>query len=100
MKWKLEKLLSAAERATCVETYRYKGDAEDIHESNLEYIGNGEFDDSEIEGLPFDESGEIDADVFLLDEEEYTERVLKDTGHTWESMYDKCDIVAMVIVRD
>ena len=70
MKYNKQELIERAKEASFVETYEYVGKNHSIHTDTVKYIGNGSGDNSEIDALPFDENGEVDADVELMDRED------------------------------
>ena len=72
MKYTANELKNLTANATTVETYIYKFNNGNIHTDNITYLGNGCFDDSEIDELPYNENGEIDVDVQIMDSEDTT----------------------------
>lgn len=65
----------------------------------MKYIGNSSFDNSEIDELPFDDNGEVDADVELMDREDYERTILANCSSSWEDMYDDGDKVLVIVVK-
>ena len=85
--------------ATTVETYIYKYRNGNIHTDNITYIGNGCFDNSEIDELPYDENGEIDVDVQIMDAEDYNSTVYANCCERFEDEHEEGDTVAVIVVR-
>ena len=99
MKYNKQELIERAKEASFVETYEYVGKNHSIHTDTVKYIGNGSGDNSEIDALPFDENGEVDADVELMDREDYERTILANCGTTWDDMFDDGDKVLVIVVK-
>ena len=65
----------------------------------MKYIGNSSFDNSEIDALPFDENGEVDADVELMGREDYERAILANCSSTWDDMYADGDKVLVIVIK-
>ena len=98
MKYTREQLKLAVRESTLIETYQYTGIDHRIHTDTVKYIGNSNFDNSEIDELPFDENGFIEADVFIMDEEDYSRTILANTSTTWADMFEPDDKVAVIVI--
>lgn len=99
MKYTANELKNLTANATTVETYIYKYNNGTIHTDNVDYIGNGIFDSSEIDNLPYDEHGEIDADVQIMDAEEYNSTICANCSQRFEDTNAEGDTVAVIVVR-
>ena len=99
MKYNKQELIEKAKEASFVETYEYVGKNHSVHTDTVKYIGNSSFDISEIDALPFDENGEVDADVELMDREDYERTILANCSSSWEDMYDDGDKVLVIVVK-
>ena len=99
MKYNKQELIERAKEASFVETYEYVSKNHSIHTDTVKYIGNSSFDNSEIDALPFDENGEVDADVELMDREDYERTILANCSSTWDDMYDDGDKVLVIVVK-
>lgn len=99
MKYNKSELIERAKEATFVETYEYTSKNHSIHTDTVKYIGNSSFDNSEIEELPFDENGEIDVDVEMMDREDYERTILANCSSTWDDMYSDDDKILVIVVR-
>ena len=99
MKYNKQELIERAKDATFVETYEYVGKNHSIHTDTVKYIGNSSFDNSEIDALPFDENGEVDADVMLMDREDYERTILANCSSTWDDMYADDDKVLVIVIK-
>lgn len=98
MKYNKSELIARAAEAASVETYEYTGKKRSIHTDSVKYIGNGCFDNSEIEALPYDEKGEVDVDVQLMDKEDYESTILANCGCSWEDMYEEDDKILVIVL--
>ncbi len=99
MKYNKSELIARAAEATLVETYEYTGKNHRIHTDTVKYIGNSNFDNSEIEALPYDENGEVDVDVQLMDREDYETTILANCSSSWDDMYADDDKILVIVVR-
>lgn len=99
MKYTANELKKLTDNATTVETYVYKFTNGNIHTDNVEYIGNASFDNSEIDELPYDENGEVDVDVQIMDAEDYNSTIYANCGERFEDEHEHGDTVAVIIVR-
>ena len=99
MKYTANELKNLTANATTEETYIYKFNNGNIHTDNITYLGNGCFDDSEIDELPYDENGEIDVDVQIMDSEDYNRTVYANCCERFEDEYEEGDTVAVIVVR-
>ena len=99
MKYNKQELIERAKEATFVETYEYVGKNHSIHTDTVKYIGNSSFDISEIDALPFDDNGEVDADVELMDREDYERTILANCSSTWDDLFDDGDKVLVIVVK-
>lgn len=99
MKYNKSELIAKAAEATLVETYEYTGNNHRIHTDTVKYIGNSNFDNSEIEALPYDENGEVDVDVQLMDHEDYETTILANCTNQWEDVYSDDDKILVIVVR-
>ena len=97
MKYNKQELIERAKEATFVETYVGKNHS--IHTDTVKYIGNSSFDNSEIDALPFDDNGEVDADVELMGREDYERTILANCSSTWDDMYADGDKVLVIVVK-
>lgn len=100
MKYNKSELIARAEKATIVETYEYTGKNHRIHTDTVKYIGNSNFDKSEIEDLPYDENGEVDVDVQLMEREDYETTILANCSSSWKDMYADDDKILVIVVKD
>ena len=89
----------ANKEATAVETYKFTGKDYRIHYDNVEYIGNYNFDTTELFRLPYDENGEVDAVVELMDREEYKRTILANRESRRYDKYNEYDMILVVVVR-
>ena len=99
MKYNKSELIARAAEATLVETYEYTGKNHRIHTDTVKYIGNSNFDNSESEALPYDENGEVDVDVELMDKEDYERSILANSCTSWEDMYQEDDKILVIVVK-
>lgn len=99
MKYNKSELIARASEATLVETYKYTDKTHRLHTDFVKYIGNSNFDNSEIENLPYDENGEVDVDVQLMEREDYEQTILANCGSTWDEMYQDDDKILVIVVR-
>lgn len=99
MKYNKSELIARAAEASFVETYEYTDRSHRIHTDFVKYIGNGNFDNSEIEELQYDENGEIDVDVQLMDKEDYESTILANCSPSWDEMYSEDDKILVIVVR-
>lgn len=99
MKYNKSELINRAAEATLVETYEYTGKNHRIHTDTVKYIGNSNYDNSEIEALPYDEKGEVDVDVELMDREDYENTILANRSNTWDDMYAEDDKILVIVLR-
>ncbi len=100
MKYNKKELLKEAKKATAVETYEYTDrQNHHIHTDCVKYIGNGNFDKSEIEGLPYDKQGEVDVDIEFMDREDYDSTLCANCDMSWDDSYAEDDIVLVIVVR-
>lgn len=99
MKYTSTEIKNLTANATTVETYRYKFNNGNIHTDNVEYIGNALFDNSEIDGLPYDENGEVDVDIQVMDAEDYNTTIYANCGERFEDEHEEGDTVAVIVVR-
>lgn len=93
-----DELIALANKADYVEVYEYINGANHVHTDTIRYIGNGNFDVSELDCLSYD-SDMTDADVFIMDKEDYESTILANCGETWEFMGFKEDDKVLVIVE-
>ena len=102
MKYTKEELLQYAKEsgAKIVETYEYTDRSHRLHTDFIRYIGECFLNVREIESLPFDEKGEIDADVRLMDKEEYANTIEANCDSTWDDggLTDD-DTILVIVVR-
>lgn len=99
MKYTKDQLIKLTESATSIETYKYQFSNGNIHTDNVEYIGNGSFDKSEIDNLAYDESGEVDVDVEIMDADRYSNTILANSSVSIEEGNDPTDTIAVIVVR-
>ena len=99
MKQNKQQIIDETKQAAMVEVYRLTGLGRGIHTDNLEYIGSGDFDSREIDTLPFDENGEADVDINLMDKEEYESTVLANSCEEWPTDLTPTDKIAVIIVN-
>jgi len=99
MKYTANEIKSIVTNASAIETYIYKFNNGRIHTDNVDYIGNCNFDDSEIDELPYDENGEVDIDIQLMDAEDYNATIYANCGQRFEDEHEEGDKVAVIIVR-
>lgn len=99
MKYNKQQLIERAKEASFVETYEYVGKNHRIHTDTVKYIGNSSFDDSEIDALSFDENGEVNADVMLMDREDYERTILANCSSRWDDMYADGDKILVIVVK-
>lgn len=103
MKYTKEQLIEAVKGCVSIEPHRYKDSWHKLHSDYIDYIGNGLFDLSEIEDLDFDDNGEIEAEVEIMDEHDYKFTVLANDGLTdpWSQFgYEPTDKVAVIMVNE
>ena len=102
MKYGKEELLRYAREcgAKFIETYRYTDHTERLHTDFIRYIGECRLDEREIGMLPFNEEGEIEADVRLMDREEYESTVEANCEPTWEDAgLSDDDRILIIVIR-
>lgn len=99
MKYTKEELIELAKEATVVETYEYTDKTHRIHTDTVKYIGNSEYDNTEIEALPYDENGEVDVDAELMDREDYEHTILANCCTPWEDMFEDDDKILVIAVK-
>ena len=75
MKYNKQEIIAAVKNANAIEVYEYQFNNGNVHTDNLKYVGNGMFDNTEIESIPFDENGEADVDIFVMDADEYNRTI-------------------------
>lgn len=97
MKYNKQDLIDMAKEANFVETYEYVCGSRHIHTDTVKYIGNSDFDNSEIDALPFDKNGEVDADVRLMGREDYEHTLLANSSESWDD-YDEYDDDTKILV--
>lgn len=100
MKYTANELKKLTANATTVETYVYKFKNGNIHTDNVDYIGNASFDNSEIDELPYDENGEVDVDVQIMDAEDYNSTIYANCGESFGDEHEAGDTVAVIVVRN
>ena len=95
-----QEIIEATAKAALVETYKQTDLGRGIHTDNIKYIGTGTFDNQEIENLPYDENGEIEVDITIMDKEEYTSTVLANCCEEWPEDLSDDDTIAVIIVKN
>lgn len=98
MKYNKSELIAMAAQAAAVETYEYTGKNHSIHTDTVRYIGNGLFDNSEIEELPYDENRKVDVDVELMTRETYETTILANSSSSWDDMFTDNDKILVIIL--
>ena len=100
MKYNQSELIARAAEATHVEIYEYTDNTHRLHTDFVKYIGNGNFDATEIEALTYDENGEVDVDVELMGREDYERTILANCGSTWDDMYEEDDKILVIVLNN
>lgn len=98
MEYNKKQLLEEARNARFVEVYKYTGTNRRIHTDNVEYIGNGNLDISEIDALPYNEKGEVNADVQLMCRNDYESTILANSGLRWEDGLEEDDKILVIVL--
>lgn len=98
MKYTENELMQLAKSADYVDTYRFTGANHNVHTDNVEYIGNGMNNTTEIDCLPYDNEGEVDAYVEIMGRSEYNYTILANTCVEWRDMYEENDKVLVIIL--
>ena len=101
MKYTKQELKDSNEykNSTLVEAYRYMFNGHRLHTDFIEYIGSSNFDESELDTLPYDENGEVDVDIFLMEEEQYNSTILANGDVKWSDLYQDDDKICVIVVR-
>lgn len=94
-----QEIIEATKDAALIETYVLTGLGRGIHTDNLKYVGTSTFDIQEIENLPFDEDGKVEANINLMDKEEYERTVLANSSEEWPTDLTPTDKIAVIIVN-
>jgi hypothetical protein len=94
-----DELIALANKADYVEVYEYINGANHVHTDTISYIGNGNFDVSELDCLSYNSDNMTDADVYIMDKEDYESTILANCGETWRSMGFKEEDRVLVIVE-
>lgn len=97
MKYTKEQIKDLCTEAIGIEIYKYTGKNHRVHTDTLNYIGPGNFDETELDELPYDENGEVDVDIFLMDNEDYDRTIYANCGE--HSDMEPGEKMAIVIVR-
>lgn len=95
-----QEIIEATKDAAMIETYVLTGLGRGIHTDNLKYVGTSTFDIQEIEDLPFDEDGEVEADINLMGKEEYESTVLANSCEEWPTDLTPTDKIAVIILNN
>lgn len=98
MEYNKKQLLEEARKARFIEVYKYTGTNRRIHTDNVEYIGNGNLDISEIDALPFNKKGEVNADVQLMSRNDYESTILANSGLRWEDGLEEGDKILVIVI--
>lgn len=98
MKYNKKQLLEEAQNARFIEVYKYTDSNRRIHTDHVEYIGNGNLDISEIDTLPYNEKGEVDADVQLMNRNDYESTILANSGQRWEDGLEENDKILVIVI--
>lgn len=96
-----EEIIERTNQAAMIETYVLTGLGRGIHTDNLKYVGLAEFDNREIDNLPFDEEGKVEVNIEIMGKEDYEKTVLANCSQSW-SDYDLADDdkIAVIILNN
>ena len=97
MKHNKEELKDLCKEAAGIEVYKYTDNSRRVHTDFVKYIGNGNFNETELDELPYDDNGEADVDVFLMDNDEYNRTIYANTGE--HSDMEPGEKMAVVVAR-
>lgn len=94
-----QEIIDKTANAALIETYELTGLGRGIHTDNLRYIGTGTFDNQEIENLPYNEYGEVEVDIRIMDKEDYSSTVIANSCEEWPEDLSDDDTIAVIIVK-
>lgn len=97
MKYTKNQIKNICTEATSIEIYVYTDKSQRVHTDTLAYIGLGDFNESELDELPYDDNGEVDVDIYLMDNEEYNRTIYANCGE--RSDMEPGEKTAVVIVK-
>lgn len=95
MKYTKSELVKMSENADMIEAYKYTDSTKRVHTDCVRYIGEGMFDLSELDCLNYDEDGNADVDVYMMDEEEYNNTIC---ANSCECFTLESDAKIMVVI--
>jgi hypothetical protein len=95
-----QEIIESTKDAALIETYVLTGLGRGIHTDNLKYVGTSTFDIQEIENLPFDEDGKVEADIEIMGKEDYEGTVLANCCDVWPEDLTDDDKIAVIILNN
>ena len=100
MKYTATEIKNMVKDASSIETYKYTDCTHRLHTDCIKYIGNSCFNESEIDNLPYDEDGNVDVDVEIMNGERYNETILANCSGVFTDFNEEDDKVAVIVVRN
>lgn len=93
-------IIERTKDAALIETYVLTGLGRGIHTDNLKYIGTSTFDNQEIENLPFDKEGKVEANIEMMGKDDYEQTVLANSCEEWPEDLTDDDKIAVIILNN
>lgn len=105
MKYSSKKIKDLTKEAALVEAWTYiapgiRRTRKNLRAEYLKYVGTSTFDEQEIDNLCYDENGEADVEIYILDKEAYEKEFLANTSDKWPEELADNDKIALIIVNE
>lgn len=97
MRYNQKEIKKLAEKASCVEIYKYKDKNHRIHTDYIDFHVDGI---DNIDDLPYDKNNEVNADIELMDEEEFNKTILANCCISFNDMYEHNDKILVIVLID
>ena len=88
-----QQIKDALKDAKEIEVYKYTDSAHRIHTDFIESV------EMDADALPYDDNGEIDADVILMDEEEYSRTILANSCVSTKDFWEGDDKIGIIVLK-
>ena len=93
MKMNKKQITSALREANEIEVYEYTDSTCRIHTDFIDSL------DLDLDSLPYNAQGEIDVDIFVMDEKEYASTVLANSSISTEEFWVDGYKIGVVVLR-